>query len=358
VTQPTVIARRIEGLRRKLGLTQAEFAQAVGVGQTTVSGWEKGEKDYTPGEGALLSIGIVALKKGEYADAFFFWKEAGLPEEAVLAAEMYAWKKRAAPVAAGDFVHVPIEGGDPEDAPLALRAHLLPNPALARCLVVDEKKASLAFNVGDLIILDPSVNSDNTVNKQIFENQAVLVEFPPRGQRHSADRDKPSPGRPYRESAWWNWPVEGGLYAGRLRVSPSRRGYGPALSYYASLEAFSEFSGSDAGCLIGAYQYPAPAEEPIAGSERAKAKEEVAKANLLCRKLYDTLPGRVETREYKAAQQARSEAENRVRAELEKENRAAEEQAKLKAPVEWQLFDGVRILGLVIGWVAAPREQK
>jgi len=68
-------AQKITEVRKKLGLSQTAFAQALGVGQGNVSKWERGDNRPVPD----VFVRIAALVQGQ--DRFFFWEEAGLPSE-------------------------------------------------------------------------------------------------------------------------------------------------------------------------------------------------------------------------------------------------------------------------------------
>lgn len=68
-------AERIASARRKLGMNQTAFAEALNVGQGNVSKWERGENRPVPD----VFVRIAALVDGP--DRFFFWEEAGLPSE-------------------------------------------------------------------------------------------------------------------------------------------------------------------------------------------------------------------------------------------------------------------------------------
>jgi SOS-response transcriptional repressor LexA len=68
-------AERISTARKKACMNQTEFAAALGVTQSNVSKWERGE--YRPAPDALVKIAGIA----QGTDKFFFWEEAGLPSE-------------------------------------------------------------------------------------------------------------------------------------------------------------------------------------------------------------------------------------------------------------------------------------
>jgi DNA-binding transcriptional regulator YiaG len=58
---------RIRALRRRLGLTQAEFARELGVRQQTVSEWETGQ--YGPRGASVRVLGLFAEAHAPYDDA-------------------------------------------------------------------------------------------------------------------------------------------------------------------------------------------------------------------------------------------------------------------------------------------------
>ncbi|MBA4180830.1 MAG: hypothetical protein C0506_09600 [Anaerolinea sp.] len=57
-------ADNVAGLRAALGLTQAEFARALGVRQQTVSEWETGR--YEPRGASARMLGILAEQRAPY----------------------------------------------------------------------------------------------------------------------------------------------------------------------------------------------------------------------------------------------------------------------------------------------------
>ena len=60
-------ARAVAELRAALGLTQAEFARALGVRQQTVSEWEQGQ--YLPRGASARLLSIIADRSGFKYDA-------------------------------------------------------------------------------------------------------------------------------------------------------------------------------------------------------------------------------------------------------------------------------------------------
>jgi transcriptional regulator with XRE-family HTH domain len=69
------IAERIRRLRDSRGMTQVEFAEALGVDQTRVSQWELGSG--SPSAAAYIKLGALAAEN-DIADAMFFWDNVGL----------------------------------------------------------------------------------------------------------------------------------------------------------------------------------------------------------------------------------------------------------------------------------------
>ena len=65
-------AHRVAGLRRKLNLTQVEFAKIFGVTQAAVSRWESGTKE--PSIENYIRMGNIAAE----SDCRWFWEKAGV----------------------------------------------------------------------------------------------------------------------------------------------------------------------------------------------------------------------------------------------------------------------------------------
>lgn len=68
-------ARAVAELRAALGLTQAEFARALGVRQQTVSEWETGR--YEPRGASARMLGILAEQRAPYDEPRAGAKEGG-----------------------------------------------------------------------------------------------------------------------------------------------------------------------------------------------------------------------------------------------------------------------------------------
>jgi len=70
-------ATRIERLREKLGLTQTQLAQQLGVSAMAISRWERGINE-PPAEG-YIQLGKLAGG----GDCWFFWERAGISKSDV-----------------------------------------------------------------------------------------------------------------------------------------------------------------------------------------------------------------------------------------------------------------------------------
>ena len=70
-------AKSIAALRKKLGMTQTELANKLGVTAMTVSRWERGLVE--PMASGYIGLGNLAGLK----EAWYFWKRAGLDEAQV-----------------------------------------------------------------------------------------------------------------------------------------------------------------------------------------------------------------------------------------------------------------------------------
>ena len=149
------VSRRVSDLRKARNETQAQFAETLNVTQPMVSAWESGVD--VPSLGAYLRLG----NKATYPDNIWFWRQAGMDEEAVLSASKNLSKERGAPPAPGEIIRIPRfretrQGRESAGPPIPLPTEFIPNPASTVCLEVDEKSNAIEECPKGLVLLDTS----------------------------------------------------------------------------------------------------------------------------------------------------------------------------------------------------------
>jgi transcriptional regulator with XRE-family HTH domain len=168
------IAERVRDLRGDK--TQADFAADLGVSQQQVSALEKGTD--SPSADALVRLGNVS----PYPDNVWFWKQAGLDSNKMVATAEQVLKDRGAAPTPGEIVRIPcsrktVQREEPLDRFLQLPAESVPNLGSTRCLLIDETAASPSIPPDSLIVLDASQKDEKQLVS--FWKQIVLVEFTP-----------------------------------------------------------------------------------------------------------------------------------------------------------------------------------
>jgi transcriptional regulator with XRE-family HTH domain len=195
---------RIERLRG--ALKQHEFAAKLLVSPSRVSEWESGKRPPTA-EG-FYRLGSIAPAT---EDALWFWNQAGLDDEKLLAAARKLSRdrtKNSAPlVEKGDVVLVPClrqtaVGRELENAgdPLPMPVRRFANPFSTFYLTIDRSFHTPNFRDGDTVFVDVSETDSRYLAP--FLGEYVLAEFDP------TPEDEMSPFRYGRE----------GLYIARLRL--------------------------------------------------------------------------------------------------------------------------------------------
>jgi len=97
------VRNRIKKVMAELGLNnQAAFARALGLRPTTLNAWMT--RTSLPSPDAYMALGKVALSVD---DSLFFFEQAGLTEEAILAAAAKIMKGRTGPGVEGEIIQVP-----------------------------------------------------------------------------------------------------------------------------------------------------------------------------------------------------------------------------------------------------------
>ena len=170
---------RIEALR---GTTkQRDFAAKFPVSPSRVSEWESGKRP--PVAEGFYRLGSLADNPD---DAIWFWKQAGLDDEKLLAAarklEADRFREAAPLIEKGDVVLVPrfretLQGREEAGPPVPLPKEFIPNPASTICFVVDEKATGIADSPKALFILDQS--EKDAPNLLPFWGQVVFARYDP-----------------------------------------------------------------------------------------------------------------------------------------------------------------------------------
>jgi len=167
------IPQSIKEFREAHYPSQKAFADALGVGQTVVSAWERG--DNLPSSEAWVKLGNLA----PYPDCMWFWEQAGISEQALLSATEKLSKERGIVRPATEIVRVPIvrkmpEGNEETGRLLPVSAEEVPNPLSTVCLIASENEASPLVSSGELIILD--ISQKGAADLRPFLNQTVLAD--------------------------------------------------------------------------------------------------------------------------------------------------------------------------------------
>jgi transcriptional regulator with XRE-family HTH domain len=165
-------AKKISELRASRRESQAEFAKVLGVTQPMISAWEGGSD--VPSLGAYVRMGNLA----PFPDNVWFWKQAGLDEQAVLSAAEKVIEQRSVPLPETEIVRVPWIGEDGErieDAgpPFLLPAEIVPHPLSTVCMEIGDRVAGPRVFSGDIVALD--VSQKSAIDLYSFWEQTVLA---------------------------------------------------------------------------------------------------------------------------------------------------------------------------------------
>jgi len=287
------IGQRIKKFREDHYPNQKALAEALGVGQTVVSAWETG--DNMPSSEAWAKLGNVA----PYPENLWFWQQGGLDLEELFSAAAQILKERGMEPAPGEIVRISfssenLRGREEPGASIPLPAKFVPNRLSTRYLVVDENLADSTFPVGDVIFLEKSAK--NAEEFRPFWGEIVLVHL-----------TRPKDRTGLRMTEFW----KEGLNIGRLWCKMNRN---DPLYYLATLGPFGDaetrYRSGDQVTLLGTWQHELRNNLPYMGMPESQT----------------------------AIAEVRDEARSR-------------------ALMEMRPCEGCRILGRVIGWFRAPREE-
>lgn len=195
------ISQRVRKFRKEHYPNQKALADALGLGQTVVSAWERG--DSVPSSEAWMKIGNLA----PYPENIEFWKQAGMDVGAMRAAadkmilDRVSGAKRLLDVGAAILVpryRETMQGREEAGPAVPLPAEFIPNPGSTICLVVDRKALPVVDSPLAVFILDESEKQSR--NLRPFWGQVVFARYRP--ENVAAPRE-----------------YSGGIYMGRVRAS-------------------------------------------------------------------------------------------------------------------------------------------
>jgi len=177
------IAQLLKDLRTGKGLSQTQFAEIVGVTQSTVSEWEAGKDVPSAKVWQELASGAP------YPLNIRFWKQGGTDLQAMFAAAEKELRQRGETLA-GEIFHVSRfrethRGREEAGSPIPLPTEFIPNRGSTVCLVVDDK-AAVVDSPNGVFIVDESERDSRDLRP--FWGREVFAGFRPpkrRGRRAS-----------------------------------------------------------------------------------------------------------------------------------------------------------------------------
>ncbi len=149
------VSQRIKGFRESHYSNQKGLADALGVGQTVVSAWERG--DNTPSSEAWIKLASLAPSP----DKLWFLEQAGLRRETIIAAATALGEGILVSPKEGDMVLIPRfretrDGRVEAGPPITLPPEVIPNPAATIALVVDDLSTGVIESPRGIILVDTS----------------------------------------------------------------------------------------------------------------------------------------------------------------------------------------------------------
>jgi transcriptional regulator with XRE-family HTH domain len=170
------IRRRIRKFREDHYPSQKAFADALGVGQTVVSAWERG--DNVPSSEAWVKI--ASLARGP--ENLWFLKQAGLSREIIVAAAKASGEDILIRPKEGDMVliprvHLTLQGAEEAGPPVRFEPEFVPNPLATVCVSVDEDSSVIEDSPRGLVILD--ISYEGVENLHALWGHVVMLRYAP-----------------------------------------------------------------------------------------------------------------------------------------------------------------------------------
>jgi transcriptional regulator with XRE-family HTH domain len=179
------LVERIKALRLAKSTSPAEFADRLGVSQSTIYAWEAGET--IPSAEAFVQLGNAA----DYPENLYFWEKARVDWRQMRIATERFLKERskdsALLVNEGRIILVPLlepSGGEWEelDAFLGQPAEMITNQASTNFLFADGESVLAGLRPGDLFLVDTFVAESQ--ERVSLEGEILLIQLPPLEERH------------------------------------------------------------------------------------------------------------------------------------------------------------------------------
>jgi transcriptional regulator with XRE-family HTH domain len=174
----------IKTFREKHYPSQKALADALGVGQTVVSAWERG--DNVPSSEAWVKLAGLAHSP----DNLWFLERAGLHRETIIAAATALAEDMLVRPREGDTVLIPRfrateDGRQEAGPPVPLPAEFIPNPLATLCLVNDDESTGIIDAPKGLTIVDTTI--EGTEDLASLWGHVVALYFTPTPGRTGPD---------------------------------------------------------------------------------------------------------------------------------------------------------------------------
>jgi|SRR5579859_170102 len=209
-TAPRGFSRRIRKLRA--GVSQGDFAKAIGVEQPAVSAFERGK--YEPSPEVYLRLGMLATAK----DRKWFWAKAESAVEKLLPIAVEILRERGAPPTASETTYrvPPMREflGEREAPDLLFSSSVVPNLATTKYVRITDPVMKPMFATGDVLIVDTSETDPKNL-----EGECVAL-FKPSNRLVSEERKRDTGESSEFIDAHRFDPLHNGVFAGWLSRRP------------------------------------------------------------------------------------------------------------------------------------------